>query len=233
MFMSDVHGLFNGANEVVRTAIAEYVSSFAAILQREDLALEQIRKSALTEKIAELDTRRDNVYYGLMTIVKAFHYSPHPYQVEMAKRIQIVLNHYGDFRRKGYNEESAIIINMVQDLNSRVADDLTQLNINDWVTDLSMANQELIMLMGERYNQGADVQMEDIREVRSEIDGVYQQITTKINALVVINGTADYADFINKMNERITYYKNAIAQRKGRAEAERKKKEEKEQAAKE
>ena len=219
MLMTDVHELLDAAPEAVTAALtAARLEAFAALVRREDAALEQIRKNMLTDDIANADLVRDNLFQAIRLKVQAYAYSNVDTHVKASAAVQAVIDHYGDFRRKSYNEESAIIHNFVQDLKAR-QQHLTTMNLNNWVNDLVMVNDIVKRLMAERYDEQAAVQVENVMEVRIEIDALYRQMVAVLDASVVIQGEAAFAPFINRLNERVTYYKNTIAARKGRAVA--------------
>ncbi|MDR1896620.1 MAG: DUF6261 family protein [Prevotellaceae bacterium] len=197
--------------------IEQLFAVFLVLFGREDLAVEVFRKNDLTDDISATDALRDNIYRGFTLFVETHLYSPIPEKVEAANNIRTVIDHYGDFRNKSYNEETASINNFLQDINARCADDINTLNAAEWITNLSASNQTFDNLMNQRYDREAGQEYINLRETRREIDRVYNQITGFINAAIIVNGDAAYSDFVNKLNERISYYKNTLAQRKGRA----------------
>jgi hypothetical protein len=51
------------------------------------------------------------------------------------------------------------------------------------------------------------------------VEPAYNAIVNQINALALVNADAQYAEFIDKVNYYIGYYKDTVAARKGRAKA--------------
>ncbi len=221
-FMTDVKNLIRSVGEE-ELNVADDFSQFAALYDKEDIALEAIRKSTLTDPIADADAERDSIYRGLVLLIQTYAYSTSPDRVKAARNMQIVIDHYGDFRSKPYNEETATIYNFLQDMNDRCAADIAALNAQEWITDLANANQKFSVLMNERFDEGAAKETVNLRNIRMEIDKVYNLMTDRVNASVLLNGKEAYADFVNKLNERIAYFKNTIAQRKGRVKAKKEK----------
>ncbi|MDR1895615.1 MAG: DUF6261 family protein [Prevotellaceae bacterium] len=197
--------------------IEQLFAVFLVLFGKEDRAVEVFRKNDLTDDISAADALRDSIYKGFTLLVETHQYSPAPEKVEAAGNIRTVIDHYGDFRNKSYNEETASINNFVQDINARCADDINTLNAAEWIANLSASNQTFENLMTQRFDQEAGQEYINLRETRKEIDKVYNQIIDYINASIIVNGEAAYVDFVNKLNERISYYKNTLAQRKGRA----------------
>ncbi|MDR2626883.1 MAG: DUF6261 family protein, partial [Dysgonamonadaceae bacterium] len=99
----------------------------------------------------------------------------------------------------------------------RCAADIAVLNAQEWIDDLAAANQAFDDLMNQRFDAAAGRETINLYNTRKEIDLVYTAITERINASILLNGEADYADFVNKLNERIAYYKHTVSVRKGRA----------------
>lgn len=215
--MTDVYGL--AESEGIETlGIAALYPRFLSLYGKEDIALEAIRKSGLTDPIADADTIRDNAYRGLVLQIEAGTYSADATKAQAARNMQVVTDHYGDFRKKPYNEETATVHNFLQDINSRCAADIAVLGAQAWVDELETANQTFDDLMNQRFDAAAAQEIINLREVRKEIDRVYTEITECINVFILLNGEAAYAGFVNKLNERIAYFKNTLAIRKGRAE---------------
>ncbi|MDR1895890.1 MAG: DUF6261 family protein [Prevotellaceae bacterium] len=192
-------------------------ATFLVLYGREDIALEAIRRSELTDAITDTDTQRDTIYRGLVLMLESNLHSSNPSKKQAAHNMLVVVNHYGDFRHKSYNEETAGIYNFVQEINTRCAAEIATLDAKDWITDLDNANQTFDKLMNQRFDENAGQIHVNLRETRKEIDGVYTQTNDYIDAAIVVNGESVYAGFVNKLNERIRYFKNTLAQRKGRA----------------
>jgi hypothetical protein len=190
---------------------------FKELYGREDLALEVIRKSGLTDDITDTDTARDSIYRGFVLQVESYFHHPDAAKAQAALNIQVIIDHYGDFRKKNYNEETATISNFVQEITGRCAADLATLNAEGWLADLAAANQSFDDLMNQRFDESATQEHIRLRDTRNEINAVYTQIVEFIAATIIVNGsTASYTDFVNKLNERIRYFKNTLKQRKRR-----------------
>ena len=217
-FMTDTRNLIRH-EDPTKLNVVQLFAQFTALCEQEDIALERIRKNVLTDPIGEQDALQDSISLGFELLVQAYSHSTNAAKVEAARKIQIIIDHYGDFRRKSYNEETAIIHNFIQDLRSRCSGEITTLNANEWVDDLAGANHRFKQLMNERFDNNAGEASIKVLDVRKSIDRVYNQLTDRISASILLNGEADYAAFVNKLNERITYFKNTLAQRKGRANA--------------
>ena len=57
-----------------------------------------------------------------------------------------------------------------------------------------------------------------MKEVRIQIDRINTGVVERIHSLINIEGEANYKEFVNKLNARVSQYKQILAQRKGRAQ---------------
>ena len=215
-FMTVIVGLLNAAAGEVKQFIGTLIGTLSTLLQREDSALEKIRKSILTDPITTADSLRDSIFRGLELIVEGYMHSVVVVEVEAANVIRIVTNHYGNVTKKSYNEETALIHNLVRDLRERCDSALNTLNLVRWVDDLDAANTAFDNLMNERYEETASQNIENVREVRRAMDTVYQQLIAAIEVGAQLAAGSDaYAALINEINQRVEYYRNTLAHRKG------------------
>jgi len=214
-FQTDFKGLvdrYTPAALGIEVAYAVYLVLYGD----EGTALDMIRKSAVTEKITEADLLRDFTFRGLRDAIKAAGNHFNPSVKEAAARLQVALNHYGNITLKPYDEETAAIAALIADLRTTYAPDATLTGINDWINELQTNNTAFDTLKKERYTEEAGKTQLRMKEVRTEIDATFRTITERINALIIVNGEATYAEFVNELNQRIENYQNLLAQRQGR-----------------
>ncbi|MDR2127408.1 MAG: DUF6261 family protein [Prevotellaceae bacterium] len=214
--------------ETATLNIDSLFATFLTLYANADAALEVIRKSAITEQIAEADNERDIVFRGLAEAVKSALYHFNVAKRQAAKRLQVVLDHYGNIARKSYDEETAAIINFLQELNGEYAADISLLGLNEWVTQIDGSNRAFDALQQARYAEGAaktDIRMVDVRK---ETDRIYRSMIDRINASILLNGETQYAPFVKDLNIRVEHYGNIISQRKGRTDKKKNDKEKQE-----
>lgn len=113
----------------IEAAWAIYVPAY----EKETGALDIIRKSSLTDRIAAADNGRDSLNSGLDDTVKGALNHFNKAKKEAAHRLQVTLDHYGNINRKSYDEETAAINSLVADLNGQYATNVATLKLEDWV----------------------------------------------------------------------------------------------------
>ena len=61
-----------------------------------DDLIEQIRKSKITVRIADLDKLRDNTFHGLIYVIKSYRYHFDTIKAAAAKSLETIIDHYKD-----------------------------------------------------------------------------------------------------------------------------------------
>lgn len=93
----------------------------------------------------------------------------------------------------------------------------TQIGITAHLTELENANNRFKTLMTDRRAEEAQKPLRSAGDLINEIKTPYNAIIDKINALVVVNGEADYKDFVTKVNVLISEYRKVVKMRRSRA----------------
>jgi hypothetical protein len=192
--------------------------TFHAKLADLDTALERIPKSADTARIVVADNEFDISYSGLHSYVRSclHHYTPSVRRA--AENVNVIFEHYGDIGRQPYHQELASSFNLLQDVRKRTAD-VSAMSLAPWLTAHEQAATALAALLNERTGETAKQTELRVREVRRELDELYQQITNRLDAMININGRNFVAGFVAEYNAHATEYKNKLAQHLGRIHA--------------
>jgi len=200
-------------NEAIGVKYPQYLN----FLNDESTALDQIQKSSITDDILVANQKRNSLFRGLSDGVKSAlnHYDPDLQQT--AIHLQTAFDHYGNITLKPANQETSAYDSLSADLQGTYSNDINALGITEWVIRLKDANEQYRTLITNRNTEEANRTQLKMKDVRFQIDVVFQNITKTINALIVINGEAGYTTTVNELNQIISRYSNIIAQRQGRA----------------
>lgn len=214
-FHTDFKSLVETSN-AAKLKIEEGFAAYLPIYNDELEALDIIRKSAITDDIAQADTLRDSIFRGMCDAVKSAlrHFSPDVQK--SASCLNVVLDHYGNVTKKPYDEETAAINSMLIDLNTKNPADIAATGLAGWLAELQAKNDAFDTLKKNRYTDEASKTSLRMKQVRIQADAAYHAITSRINALIIVNGETAYIGFVNELNKRIESYSNLLAQRKGR-----------------
>jgi hypothetical protein len=132
------------------------------------------------------------------------HFSP---QIrESATRLKIVFDTYGKVAQKPLNEETSAIYNILQELKGKYTEDVSAVGIGQWVSELEVRNNAFEKLVVERFDEAAAKTDIVLKDARTQLDAVYFAMRERLNALVVVEGVADYEVFIKTLNVVIAKY---------------------------
>jgi hypothetical protein len=188
-------------------------TTFLALYAQADKSLEILRKSGYTAEIVRLDGIRDGTYRGLTEVIKSGLHHYFAQMREAAEKLELIIDHYGNLSAKPYNEETSGIYNLLQDLRAK-ATEVSTLSLSGWLNELETNNRAfetaILARNAEEAGHVADINM---LEIRRQTDRCYLDIVERLEALMLIQGTVAFADFVNKLNANITRYKNVLSRR--------------------
>ena len=197
--------------------IIEDYTAYLSLLQDEAVALVAITKSATTEELEAADKNRDFTFRGTADKVtnSLNHFDP---QVrEAAKRVKVIFDTYGNLVPKPDDEESGLISSLIEDLRTKVPADIATIQLVDWIAELERLNNAFITLEATRNSEEAKKSELRMKKVRVVVDVAYNKIVKRINALIIVNGEAPYAEFVKELNVRIGRAQDSIALSRGQA----------------
>jgi hypothetical protein len=190
---------------------------YLPLLDEEIAALDIIRRSKFTPEITENDHTRDSLYRGFADNVKSNLHHFDPAKREAARKVEIVLEHYGNIAAKSLDEETAAIEDLYRELlKPDNYPHVIALGLGPWMEELIQVSRHLEQLMMERYDEAAQRPDIHMRNIRKEIDKVFRSILDLLEALVRVNGVATNKAFIAELNVVMERYKDILAQEAGR-----------------
>lgn len=188
-----------------------YLAEFA----NESEALNVIRKNSASDELRLLDRGRDRKHRGLNTYINAMLYDDDEQIVTAARRLLDLFKFYGNIARKPYDEETGALHSLIGDLRNKYAAEVSMINATSRVDALENLNVSFEAMMKERYTSEAGKSELRMKDVRTAIDEVYNELVDFINASIIVNGEAAYAGFVKELNERIERVNLVLAQRAG------------------
>jgi hypothetical protein len=195
--------------------IEPFAAQYDEALANEDTALELVRKSAETPRIAVADAAFDDTFSGMHTYLQSClkHYIPDMRRA--AENLNVVFQKYGNIGKLAYREELAASHNLVQDLRAREVD-VVATGLMPWLEAHEQAAANLLALLGERTGEAAQQTALRVAGTRRETDRIYQQILKRLEAMINIQGVDFVPGFVAEYNAHATEYKHTLAQHLGR-----------------
>ena len=192
----------------VAAIIAALLAPLQELIALEGQLVDAVRSSEYTEELAEADRRVDRDIVGINSAVASALHHFDPQVVEAARRVEIRLKSFrGEIEKKAYEEESAAVKILVADLQGAYAPQVTILNLTQWVTELADAQADFERLFLLRSDQRAGMPKERLKDVRKQIDALYHRIVESIDAETVVNGDSLTGEFVKRLNDEISYFK--------------------------
>ncbi len=183
-----------------------------------DKALLQAQKTGFTDQILSLDQKRDDILTGFNFIVRGLMYYPDPLVLERASVIKNIMDKYGArIQQLPQREESAVIINMLQDFNSpEYFDNIQKLNLVDWIRALENTNNEFESLYLARSEKEAKFITGLTREQRDKMQDSFTHLCHAIEAYAFIGKEELYQPLADKINVEVAKVKQLAKAREER-----------------
>ena len=209
LFITDAVGLAT-ADAKVKTKVTAELTALQTVLKAEDDALALSKANLLSKEIKAIDAERDKHYKALRKAIKFFLSHPDAEQVKAAQRLERLLKDYNIDPKMQLDRETGLLLNLISDLETKSAADVTALALTPVVQAMKQANDKLREVTRARANDRAVQIVGQLKQAQHASAEAYRALVQKVNALAVVEGEADYADFISKMNEQVKHYKQEV-----------------------
>jgi hypothetical protein len=194
------------AHPEAKAIIDAEFEAFADLLLKELSLLDALHGSELSKRLAELDKLIDRYLVGINSVVEAAIHHFDPLVVEAGESIALRLKVLGKIESKPYEEESAAVKVLINELRNEYAVKAERIGLTPWVDKLDAAETEFESLFKLRNTQlaGKPDGM-NIKEINRQIFPVYRRMIGRINAALILNGTPALVEFANELNREIDY----------------------------
>jgi len=189
---------------------------FLAAYANEMAALDVVRKNAISDDLVEADDERDSIFRGMSDAVKS---ALNHFNADIraaAKRLQIVLNTYGNLTIKPYDAETGSLNSLINDFTTTYSADVATVGLTEWVTELAAKNKAFDDLKNNRYTDEASKTILRMKQERVKTEELYRQIVERINAMIVLEPSPAITEFAGELNKRIEGYNNTISIRRAK-----------------
>lgn len=216
-FMIDAEVLFNNAS--FKAEIAAEYTLFNNALVAETESQHNELGSSVTRLIVDADDLRDNRYTGFYQIVEG---NVHHFDLsvaESARKIIRIIDQFGNPTKLSYNEETSVINSIISCIESTLMTEISVLGLEAWLENIKKVNADFAKLMINRRDEFAGRNFVPMKKARPTTDTTYKKIVERINALSIVKGDEPYFSVIQKLNESISYFRNTIAVKEGKAKS--------------
>ena len=198
------------ADTKIKAKVPALLVAYKAAIAQEDEALKISGKSFTTDQIAEADAQRDAMYLGLKQSVKGYQKMKDPAIQEAVKALNQLFKDYGIVASMQLDKETGLLANLVGDLEGKAKSHVATLGLGVFVTKLKEYNEEVRTAMSARNAEDAGRQVGAMKTARAAVDEAYRMLVKYVNAYALIEGDADYNNFVTLMNALIVRYKRQV-----------------------
>jgi hypothetical protein len=195
--------------------IVELYAVFLVLFADADTALEKLRKSGFTATVLSLDEQRDDVFRGLTTAVESASHHFDPVLRNAANTLKLLWDHYGNLATRSFNEETAALINFIQELRGKFAPAIQTLGLVAWVDELERCNNAFEAVVLERNRDNSEQPDLHVLALRRKINRCYLDILERIEAVILLQGDDLFVSFVNQLNTNIDRYAVVLNRRVG------------------
>ena len=199
------------------TAMGQVWTAYTAAYDAFDDAFAQAKKWAQTADLEDLDKLRDAALSAFLNALKAMMASPNANKAAAAKTLTFIRDKYTISGSDEYMKETTIISQMVQEMETTAAAQLTATGLDDWLLDLKQKNEAFLAKMNERTEAQAGQQKGIVRETRLACEAAYRNVVKLINAMAICEVPAGYSfgTIIDLVNAEIEHYRQILARKGG------------------
>lgn len=213
----------NSVYNYIRTATAEALhveaqaTEYSELLNQQLVLINQNKKIAFTEELAELDRERDLWLGQLNTAVDSAAISPDATKAAAGKKLKNVLSPYRGIAGNEYTKQTSQVKGLLRDLGTdSMTDAIDALNLGATIQKLRQANNAFSAKYDERVTTEATRTRSDVTtdENRKAIDAVYQSIVQVVNAFAIAATTTAIDTFVDTVNARIDLAKGVVTRQR-------------------
>ena len=202
------------ADEHIKVDAATQVADLKAAMATEDKYFKTSEKNLKTDIIAAADAERDKLCRNYLKTLKALMNMPDETIANSAKALVQMFIDYELDPDAQLDKQTGVLLNMVADWEGKHAQDVTNTNTGKFVELIKAANEKVHSLMVERSDEQKEIPVGALKSARKQTDIAYRALVKMVNALIMVNGEENYADFVKFLNYEIKRYKEEVLNQK-------------------
>ncbi|MDO4763080.1 MAG: DUF6261 family protein [Flavobacteriaceae bacterium] len=198
------------ADTKVSAKVNTQLQAYKTALAKVDEAMVISQKSHKTDEIAQADRERDQLYTGLKNAVKSYAHIPNEEMKSAQKVIAQVIKDYGIKTTMQLDKQTGLLVNFIQDLETKYTDEVSKLGLATFLTPLKVANEKVSIALSQRTEEQSTKEAGAMKSARNTTDEAYRLLVKHINAHALLEGETNYMAFIDFANEHIGRFKKNV-----------------------
>lgn len=198
----DIPGAVRVAEETP-DILVNAVEMLKAAYQTFDDSLKDYSKVPSSARTIDAEIERGVMWRGINNYVKSMLSHPESAIQVDARKVKAIFDKYGDPTKLPQIQESAVLHNLLQDLQALSEDLKTDLNLSVWIEALETAEQIYLYASEQRSKEEMARRVGVVKQARAAAEEAYQIVVLTVNSLAVVKGEEPYAEFIDYTNNLI------------------------------
>ncbi|MDE5799006.1 MAG: hypothetical protein K2H73_08350, partial [Treponemataceae bacterium] len=131
----------------------------------------------------------------------------------MAEAAKVLQQHVKDYKidvQAQLDKETGLLVNFIQDLEGKFAEQVKMLSLGAFVERLKAANEEVRELTSQRTDERSAKTAGALKAARAASDEAYRMLVLHVNAHALLEGEEAYAAFIDYANTEIDHFKQEV-----------------------
>ncbi|MBD5426804.1 MAG: hypothetical protein HDR38_04530 [Treponema sp.] len=131
----------------------------------------------------------------------------------MADAAKVLQQHVKDYKidvQAQLDKETGLLVNFVQDLEGKFAEQVKMLSLTAFVERLKAANEEVRELTSQRTDERSAKTAGALKAARAASDEAYRMLVLHVNAHALLEGEETYAAFIDYANTEIDHFRQEV-----------------------
>lgn len=196
------------------------IAPLEAAYKAENEALNQPRALDGTADLVELDEERDRAFRMFQTMLDARKYEKNKDLVKTARMVQSIVDRYPNLAEANYDKESAMIDNLIDDLNGAEAKAwVTTLGLTEAIKRLDEGNKAFRARTQQRLAKGEASGSVDVKKLRQITDDALNAVLRRMDSLDDLFPSAEVTALIKAYNALVDGKQFLLAKRKATNEA--------------
>lgn len=220
-FLDDILALVRQNDPALLNVQDQYDALRALFLNIEEL-FKTPTGHIISAELEDLDSRRDNAFNGISSIITGHAYSTN---ATMKSNAALLANHLSIFgtgvAQDNYQSETATIRNILSDWDTKpsLTAAIAELGLKSWAEELADANNSFSQKYLVRASEMGTASTDSIRTLRLQAHEAYYQLRDHLNAHFTIHNGADpYGKTVSFINGLVDNYNSLLSRRSGSGE---------------
>lgn len=200
------------AAQFAQQKLTALVDALRAKLTVEDKYMKIAQGSYLTKELEGADKQRDTCYGMLAGIVDQWLRREFNPQTAAAAKLKKILQVYKLDVRAQYDDESGVLDNLLQELQTEEARAaITTLQLGAVCEAMEAGNTQVKALLRQRDQEVNSVPAQALRTARQDTDKAYDDVIQLIEALALVSDSPEaYEQFVTSWNQTLQRYQDII-----------------------